>query len=101
MECIVHFEVISSQGMKELRGLVFVEKGQLPSEADLLSMFEGMGYKLRLEDPDNLIFKPVESNLGYERVRIRKLDTGENHGKEDKELKSLVANLLPNPSRPI
>lgn len=101
MECIVHFEVQHPQETKELRGLIFLKEGELPKEEDYLKMFEEMGYKLRLEDRDNLVFKPVEPGADYSQIRIRRLDTGEKSYKEDSELHSLLNNLLPSPSRPI
>lgn len=101
MECIVHFEVAHKEGVKELRGLIFLEKGQVPTESDFLQMFTDMGYKLRLEDKQNLVFKPVEAGADYTQIRVRRLDTGEKSYKEDGELKSLLTNLLPREPKPL
>ncbi|AZK48812.1 hypothetical protein [Paenibacillus lentus] len=101
MECIVHFEVQYKQETKELRGLIFLDEGEKPTEKDFLLMFEGMGYKLRLTDPENLVFTPIVPSSEYQRIRIRRLDTGEESYQEDRELKSLISNLLPKDSRPI
>ncbi|GIP54232.1 MULTISPECIES: hypothetical protein [Paenibacillus] len=101
MECIVHFEVHHPNEIKELRGLIFLKEGQVPSERDFLTMFEEMGYKLRLEDRDNLVFKPVEAGANYSKIRIRRLDTGVKSYKEDTELRSLLGNFLQGESRPI
>ncbi|RCX16147.1 hypothetical protein DFP94_1133 [Fontibacillus phaseoli] len=101
MECIVHFEVHHLHEIKELRGLIFLEEGQTPSEIDFLTMFEEMGYKLRLEDKENLVFTPVEPGANYSKIRVKRLDTGEKSYKEDKELRSLLGNLLPGESRPL
>ncbi|WP_059049810.1 hypothetical protein [Paenibacillus senegalimassiliensis] len=101
MECIVHFDVVHKDGTKELRGLIFIDPGKLPDESDLLQMFEDMGYHLRLEDRENLIFKPTQASADYEEIRVRHLDTGETTYKEDGELKSLLNHLLPRNSRPL
>lgn len=101
MECIVHFEVMHHDGVKELRGLIYPKEGNIPTESDFLQMFEEMGYKLRLEDRENLVFKPLEAGADYERVRVRRLDTGEKSYKEDGDVKSLLTNLIPRSSRPI
>ncbi|MEF2966211.1 hypothetical protein V3851_10250 [Paenibacillus sp. M1] len=101
MECIVHFEVHHPHEVKELRGLIFLQEGQVPSEQDFLSMFVEMGYKLRLEDKDNLVFTPVDPAANYSKIRVRRLDTGEKSYKEDTELRSLLSNLLPKESRPL
>lgn len=101
MECLVYFDVVYDHIVKELRGLIFVDRGQLPTRSDFLLMFEEMGYKLRLENEDQLIFKPVGAEAKYHHIRIRRLDTGEQSYKEDAELKSVVTNLLPRESRPI
>ncbi|WP_019635244.1 hypothetical protein [Paenibacillus fonticola] len=101
MECIVHYELENKQGTKELRGLIFLEPGKAPTEKDFLSMFADMGYKLRLEDQDNLVFKPVDPAAEYRKIRIRRLDTGEENLHEDGNLKSIISNLLPKDTRPI
>lgn len=101
MECIVHFNVQHRDETKELRGLIFLEKGKIPGEKDFLLMFEEMGYKLRLENRDQLIFKPIESGADYSQVRVTRLDTGEKTYQEDKELRSLLTNLIPGESRPL
>ncbi|WP_410770917.1 hypothetical protein [Fontibacillus sp. BL9] len=101
MECIVHFEVHHRDEIKELRGLIFLEEGKTPSENDFLTMFEEMGYKLRLEDKVNLVFIPVDPAANYSKIRVKRLDTGEKTYQEDKELRSLLGNLLPGESRPL
>lgn len=47
MECIVYFDVMHGDVVKELRGLIFLDEGKAPTEKDYLLMFEDMGYKLR------------------------------------------------------
>ncbi|MOA44236.1 hypothetical protein D3C78_1664760 [compost metagenome] len=101
MECIVYFDVVYGHDVKELRGLIFLDRGQLPTQSDFLLMFEEMGYKLRMESEDQLLFKPTEAGAKYSHIRIRRLDTGEQSYKEDTELKSVITNLLPRESRPI
>ncbi|MGG6313156.1 hypothetical protein [Paenibacillus macerans] len=101
MECIVHFDVVHKDGVKELRGLIFLDKGKVPEESDFLQMFAEMGYKLRLEDRQSLVFKPTEAGADYSEIRVRRLDTGEKSYKEDGELKSLLTNLLPREPKPL
>ncbi|MNI66874.1 hypothetical protein D3C76_123170 [compost metagenome] len=101
MECIVYFEVVHENEVKELRGLIFLDEGQTPSENDFLQMFEEMGYKLRLENRESLVFKPIEAGASFSQIRVRRLDTGEKSYKEDTELKSVITNLLPRESRPL
>lgn len=102
MECIVHFDVHHKDGVKQLRGLIFLPEDKIiPSEKDLLQMFMEMGYKLRMDNRDRMIFTPTEPGSGYEWIRVRELDTGEKTYKEDAELKSLLSNLIPQDFRPI
>lgn len=97
MECIVYFNVVHEEETKELHGLVFIEEGKIPTEQDYLNMFEDMGYHVRLEDREQLIFAPTDAGAKYKEIYIKKLDTGkENSGAGgDNDLKSVVANLLP------
>lgn len=101
MECIVHFEVVYPHEHKELRGLIFLNEGEKPSERDFLEMFQSMGFKLSVENGEQLTFKPAEAGAAYNMIRIRRLDTGEKTYKEDQELKSLLGHLLPGESRPL
>lgn len=102
MECIVHFEVKYNNGQKkELRGLIMVGKDQNPSREDFLLMFADMGYKLRLTDEEQLLFEASEPTANYRTIRIRRLDTGKDSYVEDRELKSILTNLIPPPSRPM
>ncbi|WP_306432850.1 hypothetical protein [Paenibacillus apis] len=101
LECIVHFEVVYPHESKELRGLIFLNEGEKPSERDFLDMFQSMGFKLKIEDREELVFKPAEAGAAYSLIRIRRLDTGEKTYKEDQELRSLLTHLLPGESRPI
>ncbi|HEY4392225.1 MAG TPA: hypothetical protein VGN02_12840 [Paenibacillus sp.] len=102
MECIVHFDVQHEEGIKSLRGLIFLQEDKkIPSESDLLQMFEEMGYKLRLDDRDKMIFVPSEPRSDFDWVRIRELDTGDKTYKEDGELRSVIGNLMPQKFRPI
>nr|WP_026293907.1 hypothetical protein [Saccharibacillus kuerlensis] len=101
MECIVRFEVMQDKEPKQLRGLIILGKGEEPGEEQLLQMFARMGYNVRLDDPEQLLFKPTDSSASYEWLRVRELDMGEEKGSEDHYLNSIVANLLPNRNRPI
>ncbi|WP_127576330.1 hypothetical protein [Paenibacillus barengoltzii] len=101
MECIVHFDVVHKDEVKHLRGLLFLDQGKTPTEADYLQMFDEMGYKLRLEDWEHLVFKPTEAGADYSEIRVRRLDTGEKMYKEDGELKTLLTHLLPQEPKPL
>ncbi|KWX71734.1 hypothetical protein AMQ84_27970 [Paenibacillus riograndensis] len=95
MECIVHFEVDHTEGVKPLRGLLFLDEGQTPGEQELIDMFKDMKFAVRLDDREKLIFKPVNPGENYSQIRITGFDSGKPNSKEDHELKSLVGNLLP------
>ncbi|WP_172256531.1 hypothetical protein [Saccharibacillus deserti] len=101
MECIVHFEVMHGDEPKLLRGLILLGKDERPGEEKFVKMFARMGYNVRLDDAEELIFKPTDPSADYRWLRIRELDSGEEKGSEDRELNSIVANLLPNRNRPI
>lgn len=97
MECIVYFNVVHQENeAKELHGLVIIDEGQAPTEQDYLNMFEDMGYHVRLQDREQLVFVPVDAGAKYKEIRIKRLDTGKDGpGSQDNDLKSVVANLLP------
>ncbi|AIQ56002.1 hypothetical protein [Paenibacillus borealis] len=95
MECIVHFDVQHSEGVKPLRGLLFLDEGKTPAEQDLIGMFKDMNFNVRLEDREKLVFKPVAPGEKYSEIRITSFDNGKKSGKQDNELKSIVGNLLP------
>ncbi|OKP73917.1 hypothetical protein A3844_09450 [Paenibacillus helianthi] len=95
MECIVHFEVNHTEGVKPLRGLLFLDEGQIPGEKELVDMFKDMKFDVRLDDREKLIFKPVNPGETYSEIRITSFDNGKTDGKEDHNLKSIVGNLLP------
>ena len=95
MECIVHFEVQHSEGVKPLRGLLFVDEGKTPGEQELIGMFKDMNFNVRLEDREKLVFKPVAPGEKFSEIRITSFDNGKKNSKQDNELKSIVGNLLP------
>lgn len=97
MECIVHFQVIypQPQERKSLRGLIFVGQGQEPANNQLASMFKDMGFNVRLEDEEQLLFKPTDPGADFEFIRVTELDTGEEVYKEDRDLKAILEHLLP------
>ncbi|GGF93839.1 hypothetical protein GCM10010912_43460 [Paenibacillus albidus] len=95
MECIVHFDVVHKEGPKPLRGLLFINEGTAPSEAELIGMFKDMKFNVRLEDAEKLVFKPVNPSDSFQEIRITGYDNGKQGAKEDHELKSIVGNLLP------
>lgn len=95
MECIIHFDVQHSEGVKPLRGLLFLDEGKAPGEQDLIGMFKDMNFNVRLEDREKLVFKPVAPGENYSEIRITSFDNGKKNSKQDNELKSIVGNLLP------
>lgn len=95
MECIVHFDVQHADGIKSLRGLLFLEEGKAPGEQELLDMFKDMKFNVRLDDREKLVFKPLNPGEKYSEIRITSFDGGHKSAKQDNELKSIVGNLLP------
>ncbi|MBY9079959.1 hypothetical protein KIH86_10195 [Paenibacillus sp. HN-1] len=95
MECIVHFEVVHPGGPKSLRGLLFIDDGAVPDESQLIGMFKDMGFDVRLDDREKLIFKPVNPASVFSEIRITGYDEGNGKSGEDHDLKSIVGNLLP------
>ncbi|KGE19556.1 hypothetical protein [Paenibacillus wynnii] len=95
MECIVHFEVQHSEGPKQLRGLLFLDKGSKPSESQLIEMFKDMKFDVNMGNREKLIFKPVNPREDYSEIRVTEFDMGDEEVKEDRELKSIIGNLLP------
>ncbi|WP_411348879.1 hypothetical protein [Paenibacillus sp. WLX2291] len=101
MECIVKFDVVHGQDVKSLRGLVFVDGHALPTTEQLTEMFKDMKYEVTPDRTEPMRFTPVQPSAGYDHIRIRELDTGEKKYTEDRDLKNIVSNLMPNPNRPI
>jgi hypothetical protein len=95
VECIVHFDVQHAEGIKSLRGLLFLEEGKVPGEQELVDMFKDMKFDVRLDDREKLIFKPLNPAEKYSEIRITSFDGGNKNSKQDNELKSIVGNLLP------
>ncbi|GAB6992107.1 hypothetical protein [Paenibacillus pini] len=95
MECIVHFEVKHKEGVKHLRGLVFVGKGETPDAEQLIGMFKDMHYNVILSDRDKLVFTPTDALASYSSIRVTSLDTGEQKYTEDRDLKKVLGNLMP------
>ncbi|WP_181469770.1 hypothetical protein [Paenibacillus sp. MDMC362] len=95
MECIVHFTVGHKEGPKKLRGLIFVDKGESPTGRQLLDMFHEMEYKVVPDPQDELLFKPENPGENYAYIRVNELDMGQEKYTEDRNLKSLLNELLP------
>ncbi|MFM9278247.1 hypothetical protein [Paenibacillus jiagnxiensis] len=95
MECIVHFRVVYEKETKELRGLILVEQGGKPSIEQIIAMLGNMGYEVRQDSADELVFRPADAGAGYRYIRITELDTGEEVYREDRHLRMLLENLLP------
>ncbi|MEW4371253.1 hypothetical protein [Paenibacillus kandeliae] len=101
MECIVKFDVVYEHEVKSLRGLVFVNEDTLPTADQLIEMFKDMKYEVTPDRTEAMHFVPVQPQAGYTYIRIRELDTGEKKYTEDRDLKNIVSNLMPNQNRPI
>lgn len=95
MECIIHFTVVHEEGPKKLRGLVFVDKGKLPDGDQILEMFRRMDYKVVPDPNEELVYRPADAGEKYKYIRVNELDVGETKYTEDRNLKSIVSNLLP------
>ncbi|WP_054956171.1 hypothetical protein [Paenibacillus dakarensis] len=95
MECIVHFTVMHKEGPKKLRGLTFVDPGELPDSNQLLEMFHEMEYKVVPDENEDLVYRPQDPSASYKYIRVNELDIGEDKYTEDRHLKSIVGNLLP------
>lgn len=93
-ECIVHFEVKHKEEIKHLRGLIFLKEKQQPGDEQLLEMFKDMGYFVVLSERNTLLFKPVDPIADYVSIRITELDMGEEKYTEDRDLKTILGNLL-------
>ncbi|MCC3379048.1 hypothetical protein ACFQ5D_04820 [Paenibacillus farraposensis] len=94
MECIVHFRVMHPEEPKELRGLIMLESGGKPGIDQITDMFKDMGYNVRPDNPEELIFKPVDAGADYTYIRVIELDTGEEVYHEDRNLRAILENLL-------
>ncbi|ANF95446.1 hypothetical protein [Paenibacillus bovis] len=101
MECIVKFDVVYPHEIKSLRGLVFVDQDAMPGTEQLIGMFKDMSYQVTADPADPMRFLPAGASSTFEYIRIRELDTGEQKFTEDRDLKNLLSNLLPNQNRPI
>lgn len=95
MECIVHFRVMHPEEPKELRGLIMLEPGQKPGVEQITDMFKIMGFDVRPDNVEELIFKPADARADYTYIRVIELDTGEEVYREDMNLRAILETLLP------
>ena len=93
-ECLVHFEVKYKEEIKQLRGIIFLDEKQQPGDEQLLDMLKDMSYNVVIADRETLLFKPVDPSSEYISIRITELDMGEERYTEDRDLKSILSNLL-------
>ncbi|WP_438347809.1 hypothetical protein ACP8HI_19375 [Paenibacillus sp. FA6] len=93
-ECLVHFEVKHKEETKQLRGIIFLDENQQPGDEQLLDMLKDMNYNVVIADRDTLLFKSVDPSSEYTTIRITELDMGEERYTEDRDLKSILSNLL-------
>ncbi|WP_211184638.1 hypothetical protein [Paenibacillus lemnae] len=94
MECIVHFTVGHDEGPKKLRGLIFVGEGEMPTGDQLLDMFGSMGFQVTPDPQDSQLFLPSGSDSTFTYIRVNELDIGQEKHVEDRNLKSVLNNLL-------
>lgn len=96
-ECIFHFKLMrEKQEVKELRALVMVPKDKQPTVADFISVFDELGYKVRLENERELIFDSLDGDKPY-KIDITKIEI---KGEEvdatvhDGELRAILEHLI-------
>ena len=102
-ECIVHFEVIERGGeVSKLRGLVMTEKGKKPTLEEVQAMLRMMEFNAHAEDADHYTFVPAASGGNWEKIVVKKMDTGEEVFTPDLQLKALADSMMQHrSSRPI
>ncbi|MDO7906657.1 hypothetical protein Q5741_09510 [Paenibacillus sp. JX-17] len=95
MECIVHFRVVHGKETKELRGLIMLKEGEQPGVDQLVTMFGDMGFAVKPDSGDELVFRTAEPQASFDYIRVTEIDTGEEVYREDHNLRSILENLLP------
>lgn len=101
VECIVHFEVHERDGeVSKLRGLVMTEKGRKPTLEEVQAMLRMMEYDARADDTDHYTFVPAASGANWEKIVVKKMDTGEEVFTPDLQLKTLAESMMKQRSNP-
>lgn len=93
-ECIFHFKFIDETGVKMLRALIFLPDDRQPSIKDFIAAFAQLGYNVKLENEQDLIFAPVSAKETY-KLDITKIEMkgGEDLPQHDGELRSILEHL--------
>ncbi|MCR2803912.1 hypothetical protein [Paenibacillus soyae] len=95
-ECLFHFKVIEGGSSKEYRALTMIPDGKHPEISDFMRSFEGLGYKVKLENERELIFHSLDSGDPY-KIDITKIELkGEEQDDiaHDGELRAILSHLI-------
>ncbi|MGZ9585507.1 dipeptidyl aminopeptidase [Paenibacillus marinisediminis] len=101
-ECIVHFEVHENGGeVSKLRGLVMIEPGKKPTVEEVQDMLQMMGYPVKIDDKERYEYVPATSGVDWNKIIVKKMDTGEETFTPDMQLKALAESMMQRNSRSI
>jgi hypothetical protein len=64
-ECIVYFKVMSKEGTRLSRGLIYLEENQKPSLQDFEQCLKNCGHDVRIENKERFIFKAYKPGEEY------------------------------------
>ncbi|NEW09744.1 hypothetical protein GK047_27875 [Paenibacillus sp. SYP-B3998] len=65
-EHIIRFKLIRKEGVKLLRGVIFLEENQTPSLLDFEQCLKDCGHDVRLENKEQAIFRAYKPGEEYE-----------------------------------
>lgn len=93
-ECIFHFKFIDGPESKMLRALIFLPDDRQPSINDFIAAFAQLGYDVRLENEQELIFAPTNPKETY-LLDITKIEMkgAEELPQHDGEFRSIIEHL--------
>ena len=64
-EHMIHFKVIHKDSIKLLRGVIFLEEGQIPTIYDIEQCLKDCGHDVHIENKEQIIFKAYDSGEEY------------------------------------
>lgn len=88
------FSSHASGGTQGTSRVDYAGKRGKPGIDQITDMFKNMGYDVRPDNPEELIFKPVDVRANYTYIRVIELDTGEEVYQEDRDLRAILETLL-------
>lgn len=91
-EIIVHFKVISKEGTRLSRGLIYLEENQKPTLQDFEQCLKDCGHDVRIENEDQFIFRAYKPEGEY---LIDVLEDFEGHTR-DPHAESLAKSFMRN-----